>query len=263
MMSAVMRALILTPKPLAPQSAPALHDSAAAARPSPPRAESPTLVRVINQEYEALLPSIARHGDVPVGQLLHAIDTQATHSSRLGSFMRLVVRCDAHNTRTVRESWERHGRPAGLRRLLEAEAAAGVQQPARLEEGSAALALLWSMRMKRFWAELASGLSDARGGSPAALGSLAYDREVAPFHGWVLRGTFRAALAALPSREAMLSALSLPPPGEEAAEAEGEPQARREAVRAELEGWVAVLRRVADAVESLLAELGLRDDRRL
>ena len=126
----------------------------------------------------------------------------------------------------------------------------------------------------------------------------------------MLRGTFRAALAALPSREAMLSALSLPPPGEEAAEAEvrhapatpafpavaatitaaaltanaltaatssepahervplstplqGEPQARREAVRAELEGWVAVLRRVADAVESLLAELGLRDDRRL
>jgi len=44
-----MRALILTPKPLAPQSAPALHDSAAAARPSQPRAESPTLVRVINQ----------------------------------------------------------------------------------------------------------------------------------------------------------------------------------------------------------------------
>ena len=44
---------------------------------------------------------------------------------------------------------------------------------------------------------------------------------------------------------------------------QGEPQARREAVRAELEGWVAVLRRVADAVESLLAELGLRDDRRL
>ena len=50
--------------------------------------------------------------------------------------MRLVVRCDAHNTRTVRESWERHGRPAGLRRLLEAEAAAGVQQPALLEEAA-------------------------------------------------------------------------------------------------------------------------------
>ena len=74
--------------------------------------------------------------------------------------MQLIVKLDESNMRTVRESWTKHGRPASLRELLEAEVADGVVEPTRLKEGSAALSLLWSMRAKRFWTTVADGFAD-------------------------------------------------------------------------------------------------------
>ena len=88
--------------------------------------------------------------------------------------------------RQVRAAWERHGSPQGLRALLELELAAGVQQPTRLAEGSAALALLWSMRMKRFWTHMADGFADtASTEATSAFGIRAYEREVCT-HGLAL-----------------------------------------------------------------------------
>ena len=119
-----------------------------------------TLVGGCGSGYKEMLSLVASGKDVPVEPLILAVERQATLTTQLGGFMQLIVKLDESNMRTVRESWTKHGRPASLRELLEAEVADGVVEPTRLKEGSAALSLLWSMRAKRFWTTVADGFAD-------------------------------------------------------------------------------------------------------
>ena len=238
--------------------------------PQPPR----TLVGDVAHGYEALVPYVSRRDDLPVEMLIDAIENQATHSSQLGTFMQLIVKIDRDNMRTVREAWARHGKPSTLGALLEAEVAAGVIQPTRLEEGSAALSLLWSMRMKRFWTIVADGFADTDSTEPtSAFGLRAYEKEVEPYHGFLLKNTFRTGLRALPNRETMLSNMETEPPAA-TLEAEGDaldaqarveltPEERRATCLADLRSCCKATELVADYVQGMLDDLGLHDDRRL
>ena len=71
---------------------------------------------------------------VPVLELITAVERQARLSMQLGGFMQLIVKLDEGNMRAVRQAWEKHGRPLTVRELLQAEVAAGVQEPTRLKE---------------------------------------------------------------------------------------------------------------------------------
>jgi len=62
--------------------------------------------------------------EVPVDGLCAAVERQASLSMHLGAFMQLIVKLDDANMRTVRDSWERHGRPAPL---LDAGTSAGAR----------------------------------------------------------------------------------------------------------------------------------------
>jgi len=224
-----------------------------------------TIVGVVGATYAALLPFVNRKADLPVEMLLHAIETQAAYSSSLGTFMKLIVKIDQGNMRTVRQAWERHGRPDGVRSLLEAEVGAGVQQPRRLAEGSASLSLLWSMRMKRFWAIMADGFADTAGGEPTSVfGLRAYEQEVEPYHGFLLSSTFRIGLRALPSRDHMLGCMEAPPLHyTPSVESPLTPQERRAVCVSDVRECSDATRRVTEYVQAMLDELGLRDDRRL
>jgi len=242
----------------------------------PSQAPSRTLVGAVAREYQALLPYVAKKEDLPVEMLLHAIETQATHSSQLGTFMQLIVKIDQGNMRTVREAWERHGKPEGLRALLQAEVDDGVQQPTRLVEGSAALSLLWSMRMKRFWTYMADGFADTVSIEPTSgFGIRAYEREVEPYHGMMLKTTFRTALRALPNRETMLGNMEVapPPPSGSSDEKVAEPgdadlpvlsmDERRSLCLSDLRDCSDATKRVTAYVQSMIDSFELRDDRRL
>ena len=70
------------------------------------------------------------------------------------------------------------------------------------------------MRSKRFWTIVADGFADEKSTEPSsAFGIRAYAAELEPYHGFIIRNTFRTALRALPSRKEMLgdmaAALSL------------------------------------------------------
>ena len=67
-------------------------------------------------------------------ELITAVERQARLSMQLGGFMQLIVKLDEGNMRAVRQAWEKHGRPLTVRELLQAEVAAGVQEPTRLKE---------------------------------------------------------------------------------------------------------------------------------
>uniref|UniRef100_A0A7S2JSV1 Glycolipid transfer protein domain-containing protein n=1 Tax=Haptolina brevifila TaxID=156173 RepID=A0A7S2JSV1_9EUKA len=183
--------------------------------------------------------------------------------------MVLIVKCDEANVRTVRQAWERHGRPDGLRTLLEAEVAAGVQQPTRLKEGSAALALLWSMRMKRFWVSVADGIADASGPPSTTVALASYEAEVEPFHGFLLKHIHRPAMQALPCREKLLSRMavgwdsSTNQPSTKPDSSAPAGSERMEICLHDLRECVEVTRRVVDHVQGLLDELQLHDPRRL
>ena len=172
--------------------------------------------------------------------------------------MLLIVECDEANVRTIRAAWERHGRPRGLRSLLEAEVAEGVQLPTRLQEGSAALALLWSMRMKRFWITLGGGIADLNGSPSTAIALDAYEAEVEPFHGFFLRATHRTAMRALPSRAKLIHKMGAPPSGRVESSVDRTPLCVRD-----LQECLDATRLVVDHVQGMLDDLGLQDPRRL
>lgn len=77
-----------------------------------------TLVGGVGSGYAELLAVSAK--GLPVDGLVSAVERQAALSRHLGTFMRLIVKLDEANMRSVRDSWERHGRPASLRELLQA-----------------------------------------------------------------------------------------------------------------------------------------------
>ena len=237
-----------------------------------------TLVGGCGSGYKELLAAMAPGSkDVPVEPLVTAIERQATLTTQLGAFMQLIVKLDEGNMRTVRDSWERHGKPASLRELLEAEVAEGVVEPTRLKEGSAALSLLWSMRAKRFWTTVADGFADQDSKEPSsAFGLRAYAAELEPYHGFIFKNTFRPALRALPSRQDMLGNMALMPSGNmgldtrwegwERSTVAGEgltPEERMAACLAELKECSEATKRVTNLVQAQLDELGLRDDRKL
>ena len=254
------------------------------ARHQPPCANVPvTLIGTVRQAWEVMLPFLAPElrcaaaelpdgRDLPIELLLSAIETQSKASAQLGTFMMLQVKCDESNVRTIRKAWERHGKPAGVRQLFELEKAAGVQQSDRLEEGSAALALLWCVRMKAFWVIMARGLADAdsvldkRGLAVCALE--AYEQEVEPFHGWVLSKIHRTAMGALPSRAYFLKEMARDPHKKPQQQqqplAKALTPAEREAV------CIADIATCADATEQcvehikwMMADLSLSDPRRI
>ena len=238
-----------------------------------------TLVGGLGSGYKEILSGTSLVGgrDVPVEPLIRAIERQATLTNQLGGFMQLIVKLDEGNMRTVRTSWEAHGKPSTLRALLEAEVAEGVVEPARLREGSAALSLLWSMRAKRFWTTVADGFADHENSeSSSAFGIRAYAAELEPYHGFIFKRTFRTALRALPSRAEMLGNMALTPSasmgldtrwqGWEDSAAAGEdltPDERMAACLVELRECSEATKRVTNMVQAQLDELGLRDDRKL
>jgi len=236
-----------------------------------------TLVGGVGNGYKALLPLIAAGKGVPVEGLILAIERQATISAQLGGFMQLIVKLDEANMRTVRQAWEKHGRPATVRELLVMEVADGVQEPARLKEGSASLSLLWSMRSKRFWTIVADGFAEQDNSEPSsAFGIRAYAEELEPYHGFILRNTFRTGLRALPSRTEMLGNMALMPTEKmgldacwadwKESAAAGEclaPEERMAACLVELRECSEATKRVSGVVQAQLDEFGLRDDRKL
>jgi hypothetical protein len=236
-----------------------------------------TIVGGLGSGYKEILSATSSGKDLPVEPLILAIERQATLTMQLGGFMQLIVKLDQGNMRTVRESWERHGRPSSLRELLEAEVAEGVVEPARLKEGSAALSLLWSMRAKRFWTTVADGFADKDSTeSSTAFGTRAYENELEPYHAFLFRNTFRAGLRALPSRKDMLQSMALMPAesmglgacwqGWEESAAAGKdltPEERMAACLVELRECSEATKRVTNLVQAQLDELGLRDDRKL
>jgi len=176
-----------------------------------------TVVGLVAATWSRLLDENPATGAIPVEALLDAMALQSQSAQRIGGVMRLVRTCDEANMQRIRSSWEAHGRPSTIRELVECEKRSGVQRaPGRLKE-SATLALLWSTRMIEFWLGMVQVLADplrlhssssSSTDLPAHASNVVYATTIEPFHGFLLRSTFRAALRALPSREEMLRRLA-------------------------------------------------------
>uniref|UniRef100_A0A7S4K9L3 Glycolipid transfer protein domain-containing protein n=2 Tax=Prymnesium polylepis TaxID=72548 RepID=A0A7S4K9L3_9EUKA len=218
-----------------------------------------TSVGHVTNTWEKLLKQQAHraNGDFPVEAFLHAVEVQSKASQALGRFMLLICRCDDTNVKKIREGWERHSRPRSLRALAEAEKRSGVQDgPGRLVD-SATLSLLWATRMQAFWLGILEELADITSHvhMPEHATAVVYKTTVEPYHGRIMRGLFKTALRALPSKSEMLhrlapdgAAVGTPPP---------------EHLVADLKRCVQVTSRVIAVLRAMLKELGLSDSRQI
>ena len=84
---------------------------------------------------------------------------------------------------------------------------------------SAAISLLWMRRSLQFLAAIMRGVADDRkkGDPVSKIAKEAYAEHLEPYHGWLLKNTFAAALSAIPSRNEFLSRLApaVPPANRE------------------------------------------------
>jgi hypothetical protein len=227
-----------------------------------------TVVEKVEATWSSLLDRQAsrgaNQGEIPVDALLHAMHVQSRASGVIGSFMVLVCKCDQANMRAIRSAWEAHGRPKTLRELAIRERDEGVQlAPGKLKE-SAALALLWATRMLGFWLGILRVLADAGPGGKVNMAHHAteviYAHWVEPFHGFLLRSTFRAGLRALPTRDDMLRRLAVgsskqkkgPPTEQEIA-----------ALVKDCRRCVDTTTRVIAALRATLEDIGLEDNQKV
>ena len=211
----------------------------------------------------AKAPPSPPHGSLPpsppLGALLEVVEKFCLFGRMFGPLMAIGVRNDEVNVRKAREAWSRHeaAAPHGTaREVLEAEKASGVHRAGGvLADPSAAISLLWMRRSLQFLAAIMRGVADDRkkGDPVSKIAKEAYAEHLEPYHGWLLKNTFAAALSAIPSRNEFLSRL-----------APAVPPANRERVcYAELRECAAITRELTAALVELYRELDLEDTRRV
>jgi len=224
--------------------------------------EDATAVGLVTHAWAGLLKQQGRrpHGSFPVEKLLEAMALQSKAGLTLGPFMVLIAKCDDANMRTIRTWWEKHSRPSSLRALAEAEKRYGIQQAPKQLVESASLALLWATRMQAFWLGILRVLADggmAKVHMPSHATSI-YRSTVEPYHGILLRGVFKTALQALPSRSEMLRRLAL------GSNTDGTPPPEQLAkLGRELRRCADVTARTVAVLRGMLADLSLTDEQKV
>ena len=189
-----------------------------------------------------------------VAELLEAFGVAVSICELFGTLMAPAVKNDQGNIVKMRSAWEAMGRPETARALLTTEIGTKVHRlggsSSTLKDPSAAIALVWLRRSFAFQGALLGGLAKQRDqASLSAVASEAYRAHLEPHHNWVLRGTFKMGLNAMPSKEEFLRKL-----GEEMALDEAERDAIVYADMAELASRQA---KCLGRIATLLVELKL------
>lgn len=148
-----------------------------------------------------------------VDQLLEAFGGAVSICELFGTLMAPAVKNDQGNIAKMRSAWEAMGRPETARALLTTEIGTKVHKigtsSTTLKDPSAAIALVWLRRSFAFQGALLGGLARNRDqASLSAVASDAYKAHLEPHHNWVLRGTFKMGLGAMPTKEEFLRRLS-------------------------------------------------------
>ncbi|KAL3806143.1 hypothetical protein ACHAXA_009478 [Cyclostephanos tholiformis] len=150
--------------------------------------------------------TVLRSGDeVDTVQLLRACRAHVDLMKTGGPSLRLVARDLESNVKKAEEAFRMSPRDGKhLSTLLERERGRGLHNGSELHERSAAMGLLWIRRSLQFqldlYACLASGI-----GHPRDAAYDAYERHLAPYHGWALQKIFPASLSQMPDRRAFLA----------------------------------------------------------
>mmetsp|Transcript_8775 Transcript_8775/g.19458 ORF Transcript_8775/g.19458 Transcript_8775/m.19458 type:complete len:366 (-) Transcript_8775:486-1583(-) len=194
-------------------------------------------------------------GDVHVRKLVAAGGRLCDCLEKLGPFA-VFLRDVRRNLQKLEQSPARRGEEP-LKGLLRAEVAQGVQvERARLEDNSAAMGLLWTVRFMRFWREVCaaslrwreaerSRRADAEEHVPFRLHVKgAYEAGLQQHHGKVGSSTFKLALPAIP-KEWLHEQLAPSAP----------------LFWADCALWVDALETILTRCEAIIKKLELRDDR--
>lgn len=136
-----------------------------------------------------------------------------------------------------------------LTSLLEHEKSSGIHNGSVLDDSSAAVGLLWIRRSLAFQSQLFDSVIWEE--EPKDAAADAYQKQLSPYHGWMLRTVFPASFAQFPNRKEFLSMLS-----------EGKEE-HASIVLKKLRALVATLRPLLSAWEKDFATLGLEDVRRV
>lgn len=150
--------------------------------------------------------TVLRSGDeVDTAQLLRACRAHVDLMKTGGPSLRLVARDLESNVKKAEEAFRQSPRDGQrLSTLLERERGRGVHKGSELHERSAAMGLLWIRRSLAFQLDLYACLASGDG-HPRDAAYGAYERHLAPYHGWALQKIFPASLSQMPDRRAFLA----------------------------------------------------------
>lgn len=201
--------------------------------------------------------SVLRVDGVDTARLLRACRAHLAVMKSGGPSLRLVARDLESNVRKAERAFKKC--PEGgtrLSSLLGSERDKGVHDGDRLHEDSAAMGLLWIRRSLAFQRDLYASLANKGGDHPKDAARVAYERHLAPYHGWALRRVFPASLSQMPGRDAFVAKFG----GIPAEELDDE---RDREVSKKLKALVSTWDPLIHSWEAEFERLGLEDTRRV
>jgi len=220
-----------------------------------------SMLHKVTQAWVNTIPGGSGCGEMPTGsdgrgaegtlmveELLEAFRVAITVCETFGPLMAPAVKNDQANNDKVRAAWQKLGRTPTLRGLLEAEIATKIHRPGGvLKDPSAAIALVWVRRSLAFQTALLEGLTVDRDAALSAVAGEAYKLHLEPHHNWMLKGTFKMGLGAMPKIDEFFQRLGV----------DSQPGLDREAIIDDMAELVQAQRRVMAIVGALLVELDL------
>ena len=144
--------------------------------------------------------------DITMTKLLKSFRAHLDLLKKGGAALCLVAKDLEANIHKV-ESFYKKNKPGceTLASLLELERESGIHDGNVLQDPSAAIGLLWIRRSLAFQCHLFEALLPSVGQHPKDSAYEAYNKHLAPNHGWMLRKVFPASLSQMPERHVFIS----------------------------------------------------------
>jgi len=154
--------------------------------------------------------NVLNGNDIDTAQLLKACRAHLKLMKSGGASLRLVAKDLESNLLKAETPFMKAPKQGKtLYSLLESERHSGIHEEGNLlANESAAMGLLWIRRSLAFQLDLfESSLVSEKGKDPGVAAIDAYEKNLLPYHGWMLQKVFPLSLSAMPKRNAFISAL--------------------------------------------------------
>ncbi len=150
--------------------------------------------------------SVLTGNNLDTALLLNACRAHLSLIKTGGAALRIVAKDLESNLQKAEALFKKYHRKGKyLSSLLEIERESGIHDGNMLSDPSAAVGMLWIRRSLSFQHDLYAALVSSNGQHPRDAAMDSYQKNLSPYHGWMLQKVFPMSLSQMPDREMFIA----------------------------------------------------------